>query len=868
MPDCREKIIRELDGRLTVEEIERIFEKIERRFFKHVDSPIDLVEEKDMSSYQERIKGMSSDTRMQESIEKAFQEAVHEKKEQLRRRYLQAAKTDFVLEYMNKNGVEAGSHVDALIRLLVGDMKGRHDELTLEARKNGILNLDMADFFKELDNYMKFFGFKMTDDQALNIVREIDSRGITGDTAAQKLADVWEKWAERSRNRKNELGADIGFLKDWRMPQMWDAWQTKKFGLTGAEKGQLLNPLLTSSNREAIYGKARDNFIDEAMQRVDRERYTDYDGSVLNDADMRIVLSEIFDTITTRGLNQSPDAAGGPIGPKKSLAQKLGEHRELHFKSAEDWYFFNKKMGESDILGIMQRAIVTNARDTALLETFGPNPDQSFKTALAWAEHLDTSKKGSTLAQAYYDEIKGVSKIPMTERGDIAASAMLGLRHWMVATKLGSLLLSQVNDMATYAAIARADGLGVGRAIEFAAQSLNPMNAEDRRLAMQLGIASQNIINDVGMRYGEAVKGVDFASRMANATVKLTGAEWWTESMKRSYQTLIGFELNNAVKGGLDKMPVQFHAMLKRYGIGDAEWQIIQKSEAVKIAGEDMITPGQIKRMADDLEMMGDKATAQSIRETAIKVAGMMHEEADIAIVSPGARESAIMKNMTRPGTFAGEAMRSFALFKTFSMSLTTKVLPRIWAVEGTAGFRAGLAAQFALGVIVAGGISYQLKQISMGRNPRDIETPEFWLAAAAQSGGLGIFGDYLFADYNRFGGDILSSLGGPIGGLASDFAKLTVGNARQSLMGKDTHFAAEAMQFVKNQTPLINLWYTRAALDHLLFFTAQEAVNPGYLRRMRQKVQHENKQTFWWKPQDTLPEEVPDLGYMLGGSR
>ena len=867
MADCREKIIRELEGKLTIGEIEAVFSKIERRFFPYGDRPKELATEGDVKAYEDKLASMTNDQRWQEAAKKAFQDAVHEKKEQLRRSYLQAERTNFIIEYMKKNNKESGGHVNTLIRLLVGDIKGAHDTLTLEATKNGILKLDMADMFKSMDDYMNFFGFKMTDEQALNIIREIDNRGTTGDKAAQKLADAWEKWADRSRDRKNDLGADVGFLKDWRMPQIWDAWETKKYGLTGAERRQLLNPFASTAEREAVYLKARQNFIDEAIQRVDRERYKDYAGNMLNDEDIRTALNTIFDTITTRGLNQAPDAAGGPIGPKKSLAQKLGEHRELHFKSAEDWYYFNKNMGESDILGIMRKAIIANARDTALLEVFGPNPDQAFKTLLAWAEHLDRSKKGSVRAQAYFDEIKGVSKIPMTERGEIFANAMLGIRHWTVATKLGSLLLSQVNDIATYTAIARADGLGLGKAIEFAAKEL--AHAGDKRTAMQLGIASQHIINDVGMRYGEGVKGVDFSSKAANMTIKLSGAEYWTEAIKRSFEMLVGFELRNAVKDGLDKMPVQFKSMLKRYGIADAEWQIIQKSRAAAISGQEMITPMQIKRMADDIELMGgDKTEAQAIRNTAIKVAAMMGEEADIAVVSPGARELALLKNYTLPGTLSGEIMRSFALFKTFSVSLTTKVLPRVFAVEGTGTFRAGLAAQFALGMIVAGGISYQLKQIAFGRNPRDITTPEFWLAAAAQSGGLGIFGDYLFADYNRFGGDIMSSVGGPIGGLASDFAKLTIGNARDALMGKDTHFAAEAFQFVKNQTPLINLWYTRAALDHLLFFHVQEAANPGYLRRMRSRAQRENNQTFWWDPQDTLPEETPDLGYMFGGSR
>lgn len=852
MPECRKKIARELEGLLTKEEVEAIFSKIERRFggpFK----PLGLADEATLKQFEERLNELSPEGQVVERAKRAFEEAVHEKKEALRRTYLQTERTTAALEYVRMNA-EKGS-INAVIRLLVGDMKGTQRDMTVEGRKNAHLQLDLAEMFTALDEYASFFSFKMDEAQALNIAAELDSPGSSGDPAAQKLVEAWEKWANRARARKNELGADIGYLKDWHMPQSWDPAATRKFGLTRGEKAQLLNPLLFAAERTALLNKARSNFIDEALPRVDRNRYLDKDGLPLSDEALRDVLGNVFETITSRGLSEKPTEA---LLRRRGLAAGLGEHRELHFKSAADWYQFNKLAGDSDILGIMQRAIIGNARDTALLEVFGPNPEQSFKTVLAWAKHWDGSDKGAFRAELYFGEIAGASKVPVSERGEVFANAMQGVRHWMVATKLGSLLLSQVNDLATYAAIARSDGLGVGRAIEFAVKSLSPASGDDRRLAHQLGIATQSIINDVGMRYGEAVKGVDFASRMASATIKLSGAEWWTNSMKRGFQQLVAFNLHTAVRKGREAMGEQFGAMLRRYGIGDAEWEIIGRAQPVEISGEPMITPVAIKMLGDD----------PATRETALKIAAMMTEEADIAIVSPGAREMGLIKDSTRPGTLAGEFMRSTALFKTFSIALSTKVLPRVFAVEGTAGFRAGLAAQFALGMIVAGGISYQLKQLAFGRNPRDVTTPEFWLAAAAQSGGMGIFGDYLFADYNRFGGDVTSTVFGPMGGLANDLAKLTVGNARQALMDKETHFAAETMQFIKNNTPFVNLWYTRAAFDHLLFFTLQEAANPGYLRRMRRRVERENNQTFWWEPQDRLPEEAPDMGYMFGGSR
>lgn len=862
MAECREQIIKELSGVMTRGEVEKIFSRVEKAFTPSGGEDILKVGEADFADYQEKIRQLSPERRTQEMAQRLFDNILEQQRDKLKKVYAQVEKNIWTDKYMRKqvtNG-KTPSHMKALINLLVGDMRGRQDTLTLEGRKNGILKIDMAEMNDAFEEYSKFFGFKFTDQQAMNIAKEMDASGSTGDKAAAKLVKSWDKWALLAKARKNELGANIGHLEDWRLPQAWDPSETKKFGLDNTERAQLLLPTTKDAEKKALYKKAREAWIQEAFPRMNRDKYKNDDGTQFNDEELHDVLSKTFDIITTKGLS-SPlkyNEAGEIVGMSgsKSLAQKLAEHRTLHFKTAVDWLEFNKATGTRDVLGIMQKAIIQNSRDTALLEVFGPNPVKGFETALTQAKHYDRSDKGAWKAQLYFDEIAGTANIPVSDRGELFANASLGLRQWMVAAKMGSVLLSQVNDVATYTAIARSDGLGIGKALKLAVQELIPLGAEGRKQAAQLGIASQAMINDVATRYGEAVQGTKLSSRFANGTVRLAGMEWWTESMKRSFELLTAFHTADAATSGITDP--HFKRMLERYGITDADWEIIKKAPQADYSGQKMITPMSIKSLGESPE----------IREAAIKYAAMLSEEADIAVVSPGARERALIRNSTKPGTLSGEVMRTTALFKTFTLSLSTKVLPRVFGAEGTAGFRAGLAAQFALSMIIAGGVSYQLKSLAFGRNPRDITTPSFWMAAAAQSGGLGIFGDFLFADYNRFGGDITSTIAGPVGGFMSDATKLTIGNARQALMGKDTHFGAEAFQFVKNYTPLVNLWYTRAALDHLLLFHVQEAMNPGYLRRMRRRTENENNQTYYWDPQDTLPQEAPDLGYMFGGSR
>ena len=85
---------------------------------------------------------------------------------------------------------------------------------------------------------------------------------------------------------------------------------------------------------------------------------------------------------------------------------------------------------------------------------------------------------------------------------------------------------------------------------------------------------------------------------------------------------------------------------------------------------------------------------------------------------------------------------------------------------------------------------------MSKGRDPRPMEGPEFWGAAFLQGGGLGIYGDFLFSDVNRFDRGLAETIAGPVVGFADDVRKLTIGNVTQAIKGEDTNAASEFINF------------------------------------------------------------------------
>ena len=52
-------------------------------------------------------------------------------------------------------------------------------------------------------------------------------------------------------------------------------------------------------------------------------------------------------------------------------------------------------------------------------------------------------------------------------------------------------------------------------------------------------------------------------------------------------------------------------------------------------------------------------------------------------------------------------------------------------------------------------------------------------------------------------------------------------------------------MRLGAHNIPLVNLWYTRLALDYLVLWRLQEAVSPGYLARYESRVRNQEGGDF-----------------------
>lgn len=220
-------------------------------------------------------------------------------------------------------------------------------------------------------------------------------------------------------------------------------------------------------------------------------------------------------------------------------------------------------------------------------------------------------------------------------------------------------------------------------------------------------------------------------------------------------------------------------------------------------------------------------------------------DRADHTVATPSARERAMIHRGTRPGTIEGEALRLFWQFKSFPLTVMTKIYGRelrggqatTWQQKAwNVGTYMALATSMGYAAMCA-------KDLSKGRSPRDPTDPKTWLAALAQSGGAGIYGDFIFGQASRFGNAPLETLAGPAISTGADIITLFQ-KARDGDAG-----AADVLNLAIDNTPFLSLPFARTTANYLFLYEIQESITPGYIKRMEKRMRKEQNQTFLFSP-------------------
>jgi hypothetical protein len=239
-----------------------------------------------------------------------------------------------------------------------------------------------------------------------------------------------------------------------------------------------------------------------------------------------------------------------------------------------------------------------------------------------------------------------------------------------------------------------------------------------------------------------------------------------------------------------------------------------------------------------------DNMRAKARDELRTKIGSVYTDGADTAIPTPGAKERAIMNLGLKKGTVAGEAIRMVMMLKGFPITMLTKGLTRQYHTSGFMGVTKMIAGMSAMGYV-----AMSAKDILKGKEPKTIFNNDYMKSAKVvtasmiQGGGMGIFGDFMFGEFNRYGQSFTKTLAGPGFGTADDITSLFAKFVRGENAAKD------AVKFAMRNTPYANLFYTRAAADYMVLHGLMETMDSGYLSRMEKRLKKDYDQEYYFPP-------------------
>ncbi len=635
--------------------------------------------------------------------------------------------------------------------------------------------------------------------------------GITKSKEALQVAKIIHKYNEALRIRQNRAGAQIGSLESFTTIQTHNRTRMRKVGYN--EWRDTILPLL--DKERTFKGAEADDFL--------RSSY------------------EVLTTGISRREKQ-PDKLFDFKAPQ-NLAKKISKPRVLHFKDAESSIEYRNSFGTRDFMEGVLQSIHNNSRNVSLLESFGTNPRAMYEKILqeTRAKHRgdpDIMKRDSVRAlNNFFDEVDGSTMIP--EAPTLARVGSV-LRAIQSMSKLGGAVISSFADIPLKAGELQFQGFNIleSYGITIADIGRGMGNKERKQLGAVIGVGMDGLTGNIAARFTATDDLPGKMSKLQRLFFKANGLQWWTDSQKIGTGLAMSHRLAQNKDLNFNSLDVDTKRLFGNFGIESKDWDLIRSSASKQLDNREYITPDAIQELPNKLF---GKSSFKEKNELEDKLRAYIVDRVDFATLTPDARERAILTQGLKRGTVEGELFRLMTQFKSFPTTVLSKTYGRNLYGKGKADVPA--LVQTAVMTTIMGYVAMSGKDLLKGREPRSLENPNTWKAAFLQGSGAGIMGDFLLGEYNRFGQDFTTTLAGPTFSTLNDLAKIYAA-ARD---GDDT--AAKALRTLINNAPFANLFYLRPALNYMFLYQLQEAVSPGYLRRMERRVKRENNQEFLVKP-------------------
>ena len=637
-----------------------------------------------------------------------------------------------------------------------------------------------------------------------NLLLPVEKHINTSSSGAKAVAKIIHKWQGKAVEQANLAGANIAQLEGYITKQTHNARQIRKMGREGWK--HFICPLL------------KENLGDTA-------------------------LDEIYNSLVT-GLHGFGEELSS-FSCKSSMAAKASSMRKLHFKDANAWLIYNEKCGNYALKDSILSNLSRLGEITGIMEILGPNPEIGFK-------NIKDKLLENLRSNASDPSTPSLIRQIQSKRFDNQLSLLLGngppdnptfaalcsnARGFINLCTLGRVVLSSIPDMAAWVATSQNNGIPVlksyGNLISKIASSFSN-RAEKKEVARLIGVWSENILGGVYCRLNSDGLGTGAMQRAQNTFFKLNFMEFWDKSFKESCSLTLSSHL--AHQKDWNKFPQYLKNALEKNRIGKDEFGLLKHCIQTMDSGTKYMLPDSKGIPIDVLDKYLAKKKLPITNEARLKVKSELElnfkdyfsSQANLAIPTPGIRERSIVTQGSQAGSVMGEVWRFFFQFKSFPIAFVSKSMKAATIDHLPMQIRKGflgdmqkslnpsrLAAfsQLFAATSMLGGITLIAKKLSKepDKGLKDFEfDKKFVVESITQGGGLGIFGDFIFSEYDRYGATFTQQLvGGPFACDANNAASI----ASNILKGEHDKALKTAKKWGKMRIPFANLFY----LQHLL---------------------------------------------------
>jgi len=560
-------------------------------------------------------------------------------------------------------------------------------------------------------------------------------------------------------------------------------------------------------------------------------------------------------------------------GKFSDLGSKISKERILHFKDADAAFKYNQAFGIRNFKEAVINDIHTRSRQMALLENLGPHFERNFEQVV---RELSEEARGTENSEDHLQSLKDwklkADFNEVTGKNERSADPRLSkfanfLKVNAQLSKMGAVVLSKTVDAGAIIGEMAHNGLSGFDTFGRGLMNMIGQSTDQKQFARSLGVGMEALIGNALSRMQEHSSVYGWTHTMQKHFYSMSLLPRWNDALRSSVATDLAHNLGESSHLKHEELPGQLRNILSQYDINPSRWEAM-RSTAYDHNGSKFITPEGLSVLKD--EDIAKLVTEDGKHPTSVNIQRMRDrletalgtyftDRADIAIPTPGAKERKFSTWGTEAGTPLGESVRLAMMFKSFPITIMSKILGRDvygngadtvkqWLANDTRG-KFNMAMTIAM-MTAAGYVSQVLHDATNGKSPLPLVHDgkidwENFQKIVVRGGSLGLVGEATMGEFSGQYRSYADYILGPTFGQVDN-----IFNMKNSIeQGKNVTWPATKM--LLDNAPFANLFYIRPVLNYILLWQMQAMMSPGSLERSESRTETQNHQQFFVKPSE-----------------